>query len=122
MRERRGESDTALRLSSHSSWLLPQLTFLCANTSWVMLRGGPLSTGDCPDTALASSSNRRLSLTGASRMIRSVTRGSIFERRETLVLPSEYESRMRGLPYLCFAVARSPVRQCSSWLVETALS
>ena len=32
-RERRGESDTALRLSSHSSWLLPQLTFLCANIS-----------------------------------------------------------------------------------------
>jgi len=122
MRERRGESDTALRLSSHSSWLLPQLTFLCANISWAMVRGGPLSAEDMPQHGACELLDRRLSLTGASRMIRSVTRGSIFERRETLVLPSEYESRMRGLPYLCFAVARSPVRQCSSWLVETALS
>ena len=33
-----------LRLSSHSSWLLPQLTFLCANISWAMLHGGASSS------------------------------------------------------------------------------
>jgi len=56
-------------LSSLNSWLLPQLTFLCANISWAMVRGGPLSAEDFPDITLASSLNRRLSLTGASRMI-----------------------------------------------------
>jgi len=95
---------TALRLSSHGSWLLPQLTFLCANISLAVLRGRPLSAEDFPDMALASCSNRRLSLTGASRMIRSATRGSMLERRETLVLPSEYESRRRGFPGFCCAV------------------
>ena len=67
MRERRSKSDMALRLSTYSSWLLPQLTFLCANISWAMVRGGPLSAEDCPDMTLASSSNRRLSLTVVRR-------------------------------------------------------
>jgi len=97
----------------------PQLAFLCADTSWAMVHDGPLSAEDCPNIALASSSNRRLSLTGASRMIRSATRGSILGSREAfLVLPSEYEGRWRGFPYLCCAVARSPFCQCYSWLVE----
>jgi len=33
-------------MSSNSSWLLPQLTFLCANISWAMVHGGPLSAED----------------------------------------------------------------------------
>ena len=107
-----------LRLSSHSSWQLPLLTFLCADISSAMVRGGPLSAEDCPDMMLASSSNRRLSLGGASRMIISATRGSMLEKRETLVLPAEYESRRRGFPDLCFEEARSPFRQCCSWLVR----
>jgi len=60
-------------------------------------------------------------LSGASRMIRSATRGSMLERREALVLPSEYESRRRGFPGSCCAVARGPFRQCCSWLVEKAM-
>ena len=112
--EWRGESDTALRLSSHNSWLLPQLTFLCANISWAVVRGGPLSAEDFPDITLTSSSNRRLSLTGASRMTRLATRGSMLERRENLVLLSEYESRRRGFPGLCCAVAMSIMHSTST--------
>ena len=55
-----GESDKALRLSSHSSWLLPQLTFLCANISSAMVRGGPLSAEDRADMTHASSLGRGL--------------------------------------------------------------
>ena len=82
--------------------------FLCAKISWAVERGGLLSAEDCPDMTLANSSNRRLGLTGASRMTRLATRGRMLERRETMVLPSEYESRGRGFPDLCCAVARAP--------------